>query len=83
MTTQLKVPNDLKGEYPFNPHFHMVEKESLHYIDEGAGEPLVMLHGNPTWSFFYRNLAKYFSQHNYRVVIPDHIGCGLSSKPQD
>ena len=83
MTTQLQVPSDLKGEYPFNPHFHMVEKESLHYIDEGAGEPLVMLHGNPTWSFFYRNLAKYFSQHNYRVVIPDHIGCGLSSKPQN
>jgi haloalkane dehalogenase len=83
MTTQLQVPSDLKGEYPFNPHFHMVEKESLHYVDEGSGEPLVMLHGNPTWSFFYRNLAKYFSQHNYRVVIPDHIGCGLSSKPQD
>lgn len=83
MTTQLQVPNDLKGEYPFNPHFHMVDNESLHYVDVGQGEPLVMLHGNPTWSFFYRNLAKYFSQHNYRVVIPDHIGCGLSSKPQD
>lgn len=83
MTTQLQVPNDLKGEYPFLPHFHMVDKEKLHYVDEGAGEPLVMLHGNPTWSFFYRNLAKYFSQNNYRVVIPDHIGCGLSSKPQD
>lgn len=83
MTTQLQVPSDLKGEYPFNPHFHMVDKESLHYVDVGAGEPLVMLHGNPTWSFFYRNLAKYFSQNNYRVVIPDHIGCGLSSKPQD
>lgn len=83
MTTQLQVPNDLKGEYPFLPHFHMVDKEKLHYVDVGQGEPLVMLHGNPTWSFFYRNLAKYFSQNNYRVVIPDHIGCGLSSKPQD
>ena len=83
MTTQLKVPNDLKGEYPFNPHFHMIEKEKLHYIDEGQGDTLLMLHGNPTWSFFYRNLAKYFSQNNYRVVVPDHIGCGLSSKPQD
>lgn len=82
MTTQLQVPNDLKGEYPFNPHFHTVGKETLHYVDEGSGEPLVMLHGNPTWSFFYRNLAKYFSNH-YRVVIPDHIGCGLSSKPQE
>lgn len=83
MTTQLQVPNDLKAEYPFSPHFHMVEKESLHYVDEGEGAPLVMLHGNPTWSFFYRNLGKYFSQNNYRVLIPDHIGCGLSSKPQE
>jgi haloalkane dehalogenase len=39
-----------------------------------------MLHGNPTWSFFYRNLAKYFSQ-NFRVIVPDHVGCGLSDKP--
>jgi haloalkane dehalogenase len=42
-----------------------------------------MLHGNPTWSFFYRNLAKHFSKSNYRVIVPDHMGCGLSSKPQD
>ena len=41
-----------------------------------------MLHGNPTWSFFYRDLIKHFSK-NHRVVVPDHIGCGLSDKPQD
>jgi pimeloyl-ACP methyl ester carboxylesterase len=41
-----------------------------------------MLHGNPTWSFFYRNLAKHFSKTN-RVIVPDHMGCGFSSKPQD
>jgi pimeloyl-ACP methyl ester carboxylesterase len=54
----------------------------LHYIDQGTGEVILMLHGNPTWSFFYRNLAKHFSKTN-RVIVPDHMGCGFSSKPQD
>ena len=76
------VPAALKNEYPFNPHFHEVKKDKLHYIDEGTGEVILMLHGNPTWSFFYRNLAKHFSRTN-RVIVPDHIGCGLSDKPQD
>ncbi|HSM73540.1 MAG TPA: alpha/beta fold hydrolase, partial [Desulfobacterales bacterium] len=47
---------------------------------EGAGEPLLMLHGNPTWSFYNRSLVKGLSG-GYRVVVPDHIGCGLSDKP--
>jgi haloalkane dehalogenase len=77
------IPAELKNEYPFASHFFEVKKNQLHYIDEGQGEVILMLHGNPTWSFFYRNLAKYFSSKNYRVIVPDHIGCGLSSKPQD
>ena len=76
------IPNDLKGEYPFASHFFPIEKNNLHYVDEGQGEVILMLHGNPTWSFFYRDLAKYFSK-THRVIVPDHIGCGLSSKPQD
>ena len=79
------IPEELKSEYPFKSHFYTPkksEKNNLHYVDVGHGEALVMLHGNPTWSFFYRNLAKHFSN-SYRVVIPDHMGCGLSSKPQD
>lgn len=83
MSTQVQIPVELKGEYPFDAHFLKVKKEKLHYVDEGLGEPLLMLHGNPTWSFFYRNLAKFFSLNNYRVIVPDHIGCGLSDKPQD
>lgn len=55
---------------------------SLHYLDEGSGEPVLMLHGNPTWSFYYRHLvAELRSTH--RVVAPDHIGCGRSDKPGD
>ncbi len=52
------------------------------YIDEGVGKVIIMLHGNPTWSFYYRNLVLLLKE-NYRIVVPDHIGCGLSDKPQD
>lgn len=55
---------------------------SMHYLDEGKGDDILMLHGNPTWSFYYRNLINVFSK-THRVVVPDHIGCGLSDKPQD
>lgn len=54
----------------------------LHYIDEGEGEPVVMVHGNPTWSFFFRPLIDGLRGSN-RVIVPDHIGCGLSEKPGD
>lgn len=54
----------------------------LHYIDEGVGEPVVMLHGNPTWSFYYRHLIEDL-RGAYRVIAPDHVGCGLSDKPDD
>lgn len=54
----------------------------LHYLDEGEGDPVVMVHGNPTWSFYYRRLATALRP-DYRVIVPDHIGCGLSDKPDD
>jgi haloalkane dehalogenase len=54
----------------------------MHYLDEGRGTPLLMVHGNPTWSFYWRNLTIGLRD-QWRVIIPDHIGCGLSDKPQD
>lgn len=54
----------------------------MHYLDEGAGPPMLLLHGNPTWSFYYRDLIKGLAG-RYRLIAPDHIGCGLSDKPQD
>jgi cis-3-alkyl-4-acyloxetan-2-one decarboxylase len=54
----------------------------LHYIEEGEGEPVVMVHGNPTWSFYYRNLIEALSG-QYRTIALDQIGCGLSDKPDD
>jgi pimeloyl-ACP methyl ester carboxylesterase len=54
----------------------------MHYLDEGQGEVILALHGNPTWSFYYRNLVASL-RHKYRLVVPDHIGCGFSDKPDD
>jgi len=76
-------PDWLNKLYPFKSNFFKLKENlSLHYLDEGKGEPILMLHGNPTWSFYYRNLAAEFSR-SHRVIVPDHIGCGLSDKPQD
>jgi haloalkane dehalogenase len=74
----------LKNEYPFEPQSFDIDGLTMSYLDEGSrdGETIVLLHGNPTWSFYYRNLVKGLSD-RYRVIVPDHIGCGLSSKPQD
>jgi len=66
--------------YPFESHWTTVEGHRLHYLDEGEGPVLLLVHGNPTWSFYWRELVKAF-RGRYRVVVPDHIGCGLSDKP--
>jgi haloalkane dehalogenase len=54
----------------------------MHYVDEGAGEPVVMVHGNPTWSFYFRHLVIALRD-RHRCIVPDHVGCGLSDKPGD
>jgi haloalkane dehalogenase len=73
---------DLKSLYPFSSHFLDLQGLRYHYLDEGQGDPVVMLHGNPTWSFYYRNLVAALRD-RYRAIAPDHIGCGLSDKPDD
>lgn len=79
----LEIPQELKTEYPFAGKFFTTKSNHrLHYLDEGSGHPVIMVHGNPTWSFFYRNLVKELKQ-NYRVIVPDHLGMGLSERPQD
>ena len=67
--------------YKFKHHFHHLSGGEMHYVDEGAGEPVVMLHGNPTWSFLYREFIAAFSK-THRVIVPDHLGFGLSDKPK-
>jgi haloalkane dehalogenase len=69
-----------KHLYPFESHYLDINGLKYHYLDEGDGEPLVMVHGNPTWSFYFRELIKHLSP-QYRIIVPDHMGCGLSDKP--
>lgn len=70
--------------YPFQSHFHDVAGHQLHYLDEGPRDaaPMVMVHGNPTWSLYFRELVRAFRE-THRVIVPDHIGMGLSDKPDD
>ena len=74
--------DSFRSLYPFTSHYFDLKSFNLHYLDEGEGEVLLFLHGNPTWSFYYRNLIQSF-QNKYRCIAPDHIGCGFSDKPQD
>ena len=74
------TPSDWHSLYPFQSHWMSLDGLRYHYLDEGTGPVLLMVHGNPTWSFYWRELVKAF-RGRYRVVVPDHVGCGLSDKP--
>jgi haloalkane dehalogenase len=70
------------GTWPYTPRFVEHDGVKLHYVDEGDGEPIVMLHGNPTWGYLYRNFIPPLSK-THRCVVPDHMGFGKSAKPLD
>ena len=71
-----------RREYPFASRYFVTPVGRLHYVDEGSGRPIVFLHGNPVWSFMYRNQIKALSV-DHRCIAPDHIGFGLSDKPRE
>ena len=78
------IPDWLARLYPFAPKDFVTQSGArMSYVDEGprANEAVLMLHGNPTWSFFYRDLIKQLSP-KIRCIAPDHIGMGLSEKPE-
>ena len=76
------IPDWLHELYPFEPKRFDTGRGVMSYLDEGQGdEAVVMVHGNPTWSFYYRNLALGL-RGRIRCIVPDHLGCGLSDKPQ-
>lgn len=78
-----ELPADVRLEYPFESNtLDLSNGATMHYLDEGSGPVVIMLHGNPTWSFYYRNLIKELTVKGFRCVVPDHIGCGLSDKPK-
>jgi haloalkane dehalogenase len=65
-------------EWPYQSRFKRVNGWRMHYLDEGAGDPVVLLHGNPAWGFLYRKFVKPLTAAGRRVIVPDMIGFGLS-----
>jgi len=71
-----------EGSFNFAPHYHHVNGFEMHFVDEGRGEPIVLIHGDPTWGYLYRTFIPILSQHR-RCIVPDHMGMGKSGVPQD
>jgi len=71
-------------DYPFAPHYlNLTESLRLHYLDEGPADadPVIMLHGEPSWSYLYRHMIQPVANAGHRVLVPDLIGFGKSDKP--
>jgi pimeloyl-ACP methyl ester carboxylesterase len=72
-----------RAAYPFRSRWcELPGGHRLHYVDEGAGEPVLFVHGTPSWSFEWRHLIRALSA-THRCVAPDHLGFGLSDRPRD
>lgn len=69
-----------RGTYPFAPHYFDGSGFRMHYVDEGAGDPIVLLHGEPSWSYLYREIIPRLSA-RHRVIAPDFMGFGKSETP--
>lgn len=75
------LPDEVRRQFPFESHFLRVNGHRMHYVDEGRGDPILLLHGNPTWAFLYRKFIPRLVAAGYRVIVPDHVGFGLSERP--
>lgn len=73
---------DLPG-YDFESRFTTIAGVRVHYLDEGSGKPIVLFHGEPTWSFLYRKVIGPLTAAGYRTIVPDYPGFGMSDKPTD
>jgi cis-3-alkyl-4-acyloxetan-2-one decarboxylase len=80
INNKLTSTKGFENLYPFNSNFMNINGHDLHYIDQGEGKPVLMIHGNPTWSFYFRGLIQSLSN-DFRTIALDHIGCGFSDKP--
>jgi haloalkane dehalogenase len=71
-----------QGTWPYEPKWFDTPEGRMHYIDEGEGRPVVMVHGNPTWGYLYRHFVDPVVEAGYRVIVPDLLGFGRSDKPK-
>ena len=87
MNAAIESKNAWRAEYPFDSKYLAMQNDiRMHYVDEGPKQAstqntILCVHGNPTWSFYYRSIVAKFRDH-CRVIAVDHVGCGLSDKPQ-
>ena len=77
----LELAPGIREKWPFAARYARVNGWRMHYVDEGAGDPVLLLHGNPTWGFLYRDVIGPLVRSGRRVIVPDMIGFGLSEKP--
>ncbi|MGB7685787.1 MAG: haloalkane dehalogenase [Solirubrobacterales bacterium] len=70
-------------DYPFESHYREVDGLRLAHLDEGEGQPVVLFHGEPTWSFLWRKVIPPVRDAGYRCIAPDYAGFGRSDKPTD
>src|SRR5690349_3972952 len=77
----VELPPEIRKLWPYEPRFAKVNGWRMHYIDEGGGDPVLLLRGNPTWGFLYREIIRPLVESRRRVIVPDMIGFGLSEKP--
>jgi haloalkane dehalogenase len=71
----------ISSEFPFPSKFIEINGSNIHYIEEGTGDPIVFIHGNPTSSYLWRNIIPYLTPHG-RCIALDLIGMGKSDKPE-
>ena len=84
MTEILRTPDEAFAavpDYPYEPHYFDWHGIRMHYLDEGAGPPVILFHGEPTWSFLYRKVIPPLVEAGYRCIAPDYVGLGKSDKP--
>jgi len=78
------LPPEIAEIYPFESNFFETKDGRIHFLDTGTGErgTVVLLHGNPSWSFLWRDLIQKLSASGFRCIAPDHLGMGLSDRPK-
>ena len=83
MLEAMELPPEVRALYPFAPRGFAAPSGRMSYVDEGPrdGRPVLLLHGNPSWSFLWRDLIRALALRGRRVIAPDHVGMGLSARP--